>query len=73
MAGVSAGTSALTLVDLKLAQPGRVQIPVEAESGDVEVRSADAVLRLYGPIICSGPDSCTKSGRGETSNDGFGD
>jgi hypothetical protein len=51
--GESPGTSALTLMDVKLAEPGGVQIPVEVESGDIEVVPADAILELYMPLICA--------------------
>ena len=51
--GESPGTSALTLTDVKLAEPGGVQIPVDVESGDIEVVPADSILELYMPLICA--------------------
>ena len=50
--GQSPGTSPLTLLGVKLAEPGGVQIPVDVESGSIEVLPADAILDLYMPLIC---------------------
>ncbi len=61
--GESPGTSALTLMDVKLAEPGGVRIPVEVESGAIEVLPAEAILRLYVPLICAAGGSGSVPGR----------